>query len=275
MSRKRRSFVQQANFINCPSRARTPALLNGLTVDSGLPNRMHTEGVLSVEYVELLLKTQQTAFQGFFHTFMDSNNNRVNGVLTSLIKLKRAPAVVPDRIQHLLGRDYKVSTTVEHIEDKINIIDVQCDYLKNQSHRNNLHVDGIPKDPQESWVGTEDKKVHKTGKNHPLHLACAPDGSCNHSMVVTFNSFKDRDSVLKRAKERRPHLLFLSEDFSRRVLEVHRSHLPSLKRHKEEGGIAYLTFNKLIVRDGHWPLQPSQSPPLSQTPLLYQMPLSF
>ncbi|ELU09220.1 hypothetical protein CAPTEDRAFT_203934, partial [Capitella teleta] len=129
----------------------------GLTVDSGLPNRMHTEGVLSVEYVELLLKTQQTAFHGFVHTFMDSINNRVNGVLTSVIKLKRAPAVVLDCIQHLLGRDYKVSTTVEHIEDKINIIDIQCDYLENQSHRNNLHVDGIPEDPPESWAGTEVK----------------------------------------------------------------------------------------------------------------------
>jgi hypothetical protein len=69
------------------------------------------------------------------------------------------------------------------------------------------------------------------------------------SIVAKLNSFKDREAILKRARERRPQGLFFNEDFSKKVIETRKRLQPELQRHREAGRVAYLSFNRLIVRD--------------------------
>ena len=174
----------------------------------------------------------------------------------------------------LAAKDEDLGSTVSTIKDKIDDIDKQTDYLENQSRRNNLRIDGVLEDPHETWEATESKvrsalitslgfsteeaskisveRAHRTGKSLPVSSSRAPGGSPNfsaRSIVIKLNSFKDRELILKRARDRRPEGLFVNEDFSLRVTNIRKGLLPDLKKHRDAGRIAYLSFDKLIVKD--------------------------
>ena len=235
---------------------------------------MSSEGSMSRSDVELLLKSQQTAFEGFLRSFMDSVNGRIDSVLTQVVEAKTALNTVTERLNALACKDEEVAVSIKDIQERLEKVDSHADYLENQSRRNNLRVDGVAKDPRESWEASEVKikdllvtslgfsvpeaesvkieRAHRTGKGRPLDASRAPDGNANHSartIVVKFNSYKDRELVLKRSKDRHPTGVYISEDFSQRVIETRKSLLPERKRHRDAGRIAYFSYDKLIVRD--------------------------
>ena len=241
---------------------------------------MPSEDAISRSEVDNLLKAQQSAFEGFLRVYMDSVNARVDSIFTQVLEVKSSLVNVNERLNTLSCKDEDLLNTVTSLQDNFKDVVKQADYLENQSRRNNLRFDGIPEDPRETWTETELKvkdtlvttlgfsvteasnikieRAHRTGKNLPLHRTRAPGGAPNHtarSVVVKFNSFKDREAILRRCKDRRPIGLFVNEDFSKRVVEIRNSHLPDLKRYKEQGKIAYLSYDKLIVRD-----QPQSTP---------------
>lgn len=234
---------------------------------------MSSEGIPRSE-VELLLKAQQTAFEGFLRSFMDSVNTRIDSVLTQVVEVKTSIASITQRLDNLSTKDGALTVAVDSLEAKFKELELHTDYLENQSRRNNLRIDGVAEDPNESWAITELKvkdtlvtalgfttseaenikveRAHRTGKNLPLHHSRAPGGSTNHSarsIIVKFNSYKDRDAILRRCKERQPTGLYVNEDFSKRVSDIRRHHQTALKQYRDQGKVAFLSFDKLIVRD--------------------------
>ena len=93
---------------------------------------------------------------------------------------------------------------------------------------------------------------------------------------------KDRDSILKKARDCRPEGLLFKEDFSTRVIQTRKNYQPQLERLRAEGKIAYLSYNKLIVRGsapGSYPRQDAPQPTdpsrgAESTPSLDQDPLT-
>ena len=74
-------------------------------------------------------------------------------------------------------------------------------------------------------------------------------------IVVIFTSFKSRDVVLKACWLYRPAGLHVFEDFSGRVMKRRKELLPEMYAKRHEGKIAYLSYNKLIVKE-----RPAQIP---------------
>ena len=66
------------------------------------------------------------------------------------------------------------------------------------------------------------------------------------TIVVKFAQYKDRELVLAAAKKKRPRGIYVNEDFSQRIMA---RLLPKMMKAREEGKIAYLSFDKLVVRD--------------------------
>ena len=235
---------------------------------------MSSEGTFSRADVELMLKGQQQAFESCMKTYMDSVTSRVDGLLTSIVEVKTTLTSVLERVNTLAAKEENITTEIDTVKAAIVDIELKADYLENQSRRNNLRIDGVLEDSGETWEGTELKvkdlfvtslgfspseatnikveRAHRTGKNIPIHPSRAPGGSRQHtarSIVVKFQSFKDREAVLRRCKERRPPGLFVNEDFSKRILDIRRSFQSAIKQHKEAGRLAYLSYDKLVVRD--------------------------
>ena len=67
--------------------------------------------------------------------------------------------------------------------------------------------------------------------------------------MVKFAQYKDRELVLAAAKKKRPRGIYVNEDFSQRIMARRKELLPKMMKAREEGKIAYLSFDKLVVRD--------------------------
>ena len=65
-------------------------------------------------------------------------------------------------------------------------------------------------------------------------------------LVNLLNVWK-RDEILRNKKL--PKHVYVTEDFSKEVLEKRRELIPQLKEERKKGRIAYLRYDKLIVKD--------------------------
>ena len=68
-------------------------------------------------------------------------------------------------------------------------------------------------------------------------------------IVVKFAQYKDRELVLAAAKKKRPRGIYVNEDFSQRIMARRKELLPKMMKAREEGKIAYPSFDKLVIRD--------------------------
>ncbi len=71
-----------------------------------------------------------------------------------------------------------------------------------------------------------------------------PNADHDRTVIIKFASFKARDAVLQAARANRPRGVFVSEDFSMRVVSRRKELLPEM-RHE----IEYLSFDELIIKD--------------------------
>jgi hypothetical protein len=92
----------------------------------------------------------------------------------------------------------------------------KSDYLKGQSRRNNIIVDGTAESPHETWMESEDKVremiLEKLNLDHmKVEVECAHmtgklttgTGDRTRPIVVRFLRFKDKGAVLESAKNLR------------------------------------------------------------------------
>ena len=64
-----------------------------------------------------------------------------------------------------------------------------------------------------------------------------------------FESYKDRDTVLRAARKEKPPGVFVNEDLSQRVMARRRELMPRLREARQQGKFAYLSYDRLVVRD--------------------------
>ena len=54
---------------------------------------------------------------------------------------------------------------------------------------------------------------------------------------------------MQAARKEKPRGVYINEDLSQRVMARRRELMPRLREAREQGKIAYLTYDKLVVRD--------------------------
>ena len=149
------------------------------------------------------------------------------------------------------------------LTDDIKRVDDAADYMENQSRLNNLIVDGVKEKPGETWQETKTalRQVVQRELKLPAdqvgalqieraHRTGAPTTTqCERTIVVKFASFKDRDTIIRAARTVKPNGFFFNEDFSQRVISRRKELLPDMRKARERGNIAYLSFDKLVVKD--------------------------
>ena len=117
--------------------------------------------------------------------------------------------------------------------------------------------------PGETWADTEEA-VRRTLKEQlklpaqqmavmPIEMAHSTDTTehRDRAIVIKFTSFKDRDTVLRAARTTRPRDIYVNEDYSQRVMTRRKELLPEMRAARERGKIAYISFDKLVVKDRH------------------------
>ena len=101
------------------------------------------------------------------------------------------------------------------------------EYLENQSRRNNIRIDGIPEEPDETWEDTESKakvaiesklnleieRTHRTGKV----IRRSDDNASStrpRTVICRLVSWKQKDPILKAARIVKPEGMFVNEDLA-------------------------------------------------------------
>ena len=81
--------------------------------------------------------------------------------------------------------------------------------------------------------------AHRTGRSV----------SKDRTIMVKFAQYKDHELVFAAANKKRPCGIYINEDFSQRIMARRKELLPKMMKAHKEGNIAYLSFDRLVVRD--------------------------
>ena len=225
--------------------------------------------------LETLLDQQRKIFVDSMSAFVETTNKRIDSLAVQfsndIASLKTSLEFSQKDIDGLKKADkliHQIEKDLETLKTQTKESEKSLDYLDNQSRRNNLRIDGLPEIQNETWEKTEevlkktmmdtlgftkdqvcsDLKIERAHRVKP-NTRTNPDRHTERTVVVKFESFKGREALLRAAREKKPDGIFIREDFSNKVMERRRELLPEMYAARDDGKIAYLSFDKLIVRD--------------------------
>ena len=222
---------------------------------------------------EKMLDVQQKAFQACLQSFVEANNKRVDELVR---EHAREVADLRMSLQYTQREVDEIKTTIHTQSDRLcntirDVEQVSCaqretedglDYVENQTRRNNLRIDGVAEIAAENWTDTEAvlrksfatalklpeaqantiriERAHRTGPNSTGRP---------RTIVVRFEAYKDRDCILQAARKEKPRGVFVNEDLSHRVMQRRKELMPKLREARSNGKIAYLVYDRLVVKD--------------------------
>lgn len=237
-----------------------------------MPPKKYDEDV-----VEKLLIKQREAFEASMRTCMFIYDEKLEKLTDKFNELKVSLEFSQDEIERVKSscKQYAVvENSVKNIESQIKDLLKDIDYIDNQTRKNNVRIDGIPETLNEDSTKTEDLvlkslsdaldlseteisefKVERAYRvNSTVERRLRRDDGANQRppcrpVFVKFASSKKRDFVLKEFKSRKPAGIYANEDFSPRVLQKRKDLLPEMYQKRREGKIAFLSYDRLIIRE--------------------------
>ena len=176
-------------------------------------------------------------------------------------ELQDKVAGIEKNTKKLIQESYDVNNEFEILADK-------HEYQENQSRRNNVKLIGVPESANaESWEESEqifkenvksalqidDASVMAIERAHRVGKKGGKKGRNGEVLprpiVAKFLNWKDREKVLKSARDKRPDGLFFVEDLAQRTLEKREAQKPELAKARLEGKLAYFVAGKLVIKD--------------------------
>ena len=111
-------------------------------------------------YVCEMMKMQESLFRNLFDSLLTNVNSRIDGVIKDLAELKSSLQFTQKDVEDLKPVTEQMTKSGKELGEVQAQVDFHCDkmeYLENQSRRNNIRIDGIPEEPNETWEDTESK----------------------------------------------------------------------------------------------------------------------
>ena len=180
-------------------------------------------------------------------------NSRIDGVIKDLAELKSSLQFAQKDVEDLKPVTEQMTKIGKELGEVQAQVDFHCDkmeYLENQSRRNNIRIDGIPEEPDETWEDTESKakvalesklnlpfkveieQAHRTGK---VNRRSDDNASSTRprTVICRLVSWKQKDPILKAARIVKPEGMFVNEDLAAETLQRRKDQLPKLKQAKQ------------------------------------------
>lgn len=221
--------------------------------------------------VRELLQVQERMFKSFIESISNNLTKRVDDLVDQVSSLKASLEFSQGNIQDhsiklsAIDRDFNnVFTDVKDLQASGEKVLPKSTYLENQSRRNNLRIEGIPEDINETWEKTEEKvkdvlvnklhldftprmeRAHRTG---PSRNSNGGPRSKPKTVVCRLYDWKEKELILSKAKKIKPIGIFVNEDPAEETIKKRKELLPKLKEAREQGKIAYFSLDKLIIKN--------------------------
>ena len=157
--------------------------------------------------------------------------------------IKKVKSDMKEITEDLLDSD-KVSSKLIELEDR--------------SRRNNLRIDGIAEDQNESWHECEEKVLEvikgKLEIQDPIEIdRCHRMGKHKRNrprtIIFKLNKFKDKQKILRNARNLKDTGIFIYEDCCDDTMELRKSLWEQVLEHSRQNKIAHLNCRSIVVRD--------------------------
>ena len=219
-----------------------------------------------------MLQLQERMFKTLVDSLVSNFNSRLDTVVGTVAELKTRLNICQKDTKEFSQKDIdeikpcktKLAEIEDDIEDIYDSIDYHMDkleYLENQSRRNNIRIDGILEEENESRDTTEEKVkkflAEKLNPEEAVHVERAHlvgrvvSGSRRRPRTIVYKlrDFKQKEQILKMTRRIKPVGLYLNEDLAKETLDKREEQRPKLEEAKRNGKVAYFELDKLIVKD--------------------------
>nr|XP_047127717.1 uncharacterized protein LOC124808589 [Hydra vulgaris] len=122
--------------------------------------------------------------------------------------------------------------------------------IDDRSRRKNLRVEGVKEDDNESWLESE-IKVKKIFDEYLgiKDVAGKEDIKKHRTIVVKLLDFKDEEAILRNSSKLKGKNIFINEDFCAETNRLRKDLREKMKIEGQSGKFAYISNDKLIVRE--------------------------
>ena len=129
--------------------------------------------------------------------------------------------------------------------------------LEDRSRRNNLRIDGIVENENETWSDTQKKAEELFGKIlgvenvdvERAHRSGKKQAGKPRSIVLKLLNWKDKQKILLNCHKLKGRKIYVYEDFSRETMEKRKMLWNKVKDLRRQGKFAIISYNRIIQRD--------------------------
>lgn len=230
---------------------------------------MTESNTLPISIVKELLAQQREDFVSLITSMSNAFHTRFDKLHETVIELKCSIEYSQKDIDNLKKQTIsqqellvKKGNDLVILGDNVDKHASKLDYIENQTRRNNVRFDGIPESTPkaETWQESEEKVRNilktKLGMTNTVHIERAhrvgpvSQGRINpRTIIVKLTHYKDREEVFRNARKLKGTRIYVNEDLSDRVLEKRREQIDLLHEARQQGKIAYFSYDRLIIKD--------------------------
>ena len=138
--------------------AKTSMNSTGKDANNGKDAHPSNTEFVSLATLREMLQIQERMFKNIFESVLSSVNTRICKVVKSVAELKASLEYSQQDIDDLKEAADAIDDMDEELEDihcGLHKHEGKLKYLENQSRRNNVRIDGIPEEDNETWLNTE------------------------------------------------------------------------------------------------------------------------
>ena len=195
---------------------------------------------------------------------MEAVNVRLNKISEEVDEIKKSLEFTQNKFDEELAivksNIKKVKSDMKEItEDLLDSDKVSSKLieLEDRSRRNNLRIDGIAEDQNESWHECEEKVLEvikeKLEIQDPIEIdRCHRMGKHKRNrprtIIFKLNKFKDKQKILRNARNLKDTGIFIYEYFCDDTMELRKSLWEQVLEHHRQNKIAYLNYKIIVVR---------------------------
>ncbi len=241
---------------------------------------------VTLEVVQALLKNQTEVFNSSLKLMLQDLKDDIKSIrkdITDLqVSLQFTQGKLDESNQKLEGFEATLSVHSDNLNDinqQTDEVDNQLEYLENQSRRNNIRIIGIPENTDvETWDDTEKilkqsiKEKLKLDEDFEIERCHRVNRRTNNQsdrsdrpkeprpIVAKFSKWKEKETVLRKAREIKPRGIRFLADLSSRTLQRRRAQVPQLIEARRQGKIAFFVLDKLIIKNKKPFIKPTRPP---------------
>ncbi|GBP69809.1 hypothetical protein EVAR_51972_1 [Eumeta japonica] len=144
----------------------------------------------------------------------------------------------------------------EKLKQKIGNLENEIEYLKKEKKTNNIVIYGLKEreksilelfqSVKEIFKRDLNLSVEENEVNRLYRLGKNKSENKQRPVLLSFINGWKKDQIIKNKKSLKE--IYISDDYSKEVIEKRKALLPQLLEEKKKGNIAYLKYDKLVVK---------------------------